>query len=42
MVDGSSVRWAFRMREWLARPEWRLTVRYRPEGPDAPAAAKPG
>ena len=42
VVDGASVQWAFRLRAWLARPDWRLGVRYRPAPAPAPAPATPG
>jgi hypothetical protein len=43
VVDGSSVKWAFSLRDWSGLPAWRLSVRYSPapKEPDAPEAAKP-
>jgi len=41
VVDGSTVKWSFPLRTWLERPEWKLTARYRPAQPGAPAAPKP-
>lgn len=45
VVDGASVKWAIPLGDWVARPEWRLTVRYRPapaeERGGTPGTAKP-
>lgn len=40
VVDGSTVKWAFKLRQWQERPEWKLTVRYRPAESGAPAEPK--
>lgn len=45
VVDGSTVRWSFPLANWLARLDWKLTVRYQttkdaPADPPAPKAGK--
>jgi hypothetical protein len=36
VVDGSTVTWSFSLTDWIARPKWELTARYR-TAPDAGA-----